>query len=246
MVALARVRRMLTPVRDDTLSVVRVGADGSVALSNGSSLIAREIEVLRLIAQGKSNREAAQSLFLSINTVEYYATRIYEKLGARNRTEAATLAIGLGILRIDSVSASAGDKTMEVQAASPARTALLSSGDHLLGRAAMQAFRVIVRRAAIAAVGVALFLAGLLALRIPDSVRDVLSAGAPERHCVAEAIAFEPGRPRPTADPPSRPKAVCFDTPQEVAAYLGFDPYLPEDQLQRLRQLMQQLTPIPR
>jgi len=242
-VALARVRRMLTPVRDDTLSVVRVGADGSVALSNGSSLIAREIEVLRLIAQGKSNREAAQSLFLSINTVEYYATRIYEKLGARNRTEAATLAIGLGILRIDSVSASAGDKTMEVQAASPARTALLSSGDHLLGRAAMQAFRVIVRRAAIAAVGVALFLAGLLALRIPDSVRDVLSAGAPERHCVAEAIAFEPGRPRPTADPPSRPKAVCFDTPQEVAAYLGFDPYLPEDQLQRLRQQQQQLTP---
>jgi len=242
-VALARVRRMLTPVRDDTLSVVRVGADGSVALSNGSSLIAREIEVLRLIAQGKSNREAAQSLFLSINTVEYYATRIYEKLGARNRTEAATLAIGLGILRIDSVSASAGDKTMEIQAASPARTAVLSSGDHLLGRAAMLAFRVIVRRAAIAAVGVALFLAGLLALRIPDSIRDVLSARAPERHCVAEAIAFEPGRPRPTAEPGSRPKAVCFDTPQEVAAYLGFDPYLPEDQLQRLRQQQQQLTP---
>src|SRR3989304_1031294 len=185
---------MLASVRDDALSVARSNPDGSVALSNGSSLIAREIEVLRLIAQGKSNREVAQSLFLSINTVEYYATRIYEKLGARNRTEAATLAIGLGILRIDSVSASAGGKTMEGQAALPARAALLS-------------------------------------------------AGAPERHCVAEAIAFEPGRPRPTADPPSRPKAVCFDTPQEVAAYLGFDPYLPEDQLQRLRQQQQQLNP---
>src|SRR3972149_96698 len=119
-VALARVRRMLTPVRDDTLSVVRVGADGSVALSNGSSLIAREIEVLRLIAQGKSNREAAQSLFLSINTVEYYATRIYEKLGARNRTEAATLAIGLGILRFGFVSGRAGGQTIETAASLPA------------------------------------------------------------------------------------------------------------------------------
>src|SRR3989337_1387528 len=108
-VALARVRRMLTPVRDDTLSVVRVGADGSVALSNGSTLIAREIEVLRLVAQGNSNREVAQSLFLSINTVEYYATRIYEKLGARNRTQAGLAALRLGLLDDALAPTTAGD-----------------------------------------------------------------------------------------------------------------------------------------
>src|SRR3972149_6493918 len=182
-VALARVRRMLTPVRDDTLSVVRVGADGSVALSNGSSLIAREIEVLRLMAKGKTNREVAQSLFLSINTVEYYATRIYEKLGARKRTEAATLAIGLGILRIDSVSASAGDKTMEIQAASPARTAVLSSGDYLLGRAAMLAFRVIVRRAAIGPARPARLSGRSRPRRPRPRVPSFRRPRAPERHC---------------------------------------------------------------
>src|SRR3989304_5898344 len=145
-------------------------------LTQRQARLAPEIEVLRLIAQGKSNREAAQSLFLSINTVEYYATRIYEKLGARNRTEAATLAIGLGILRIDSVSASAGDKTMEIQAASPARTAVLSSGDHLLGRAAMLAFRVFALRAPRAAVRGPWFPAALRSPRLPRSIRDVLSA----------------------------------------------------------------------
>lgn len=48
----------------------------------------REREVLRLVAQGLSNREIADRLHLSVQTVKVYLTRIFHKLGVRNRTEA--------------------------------------------------------------------------------------------------------------------------------------------------------------
>ncbi len=52
----------------------------------------REVEVLRLIAVGKSNPEIALALVLSINTVERHVTHILQKTGAANRTEAAVYA----------------------------------------------------------------------------------------------------------------------------------------------------------
>jgi len=45
----------------------------------------RELEVLRLIAQGLSNQEIAQRAFLSVKTVEANLTRVYRKLGIRSR-----------------------------------------------------------------------------------------------------------------------------------------------------------------
>jgi len=60
------------------------------------SLTAREKELLPLLRQGLSNKQIAQSLYLSVRTVENHLASIYEKLGVSSRTEAAVLAIQKG------------------------------------------------------------------------------------------------------------------------------------------------------
>jgi two-component system nitrate/nitrite response regulator NarL len=57
-----------------------------------ASLTAREEEILRLVAEGRSNKEVARALDLQEKTVKHHMTRILEKLQVRNRTEAALLA----------------------------------------------------------------------------------------------------------------------------------------------------------
>jgi len=46
-----------------------------------------ERRIAELVAQGRSNKEAAAALFLSVHTVESALTRVYRKLGVRSRTE---------------------------------------------------------------------------------------------------------------------------------------------------------------
>jgi DNA-binding CsgD family transcriptional regulator len=58
----------------------------------------RELEVLRLIAQGLSNREIAEKLFVSENTIKTHASRVFDKLGAKRRTQAVQLAKEVGLL----------------------------------------------------------------------------------------------------------------------------------------------------
>jgi DNA-binding NarL/FixJ family response regulator len=55
-----------------------------------AELTPREVEVLRLLAAGKSNREIAAELVLSIRTAERHIANIYEKLGAHGKTARAT------------------------------------------------------------------------------------------------------------------------------------------------------------
>jgi LuxR family maltose regulon positive regulatory protein len=57
----------------------------------------RELEVLQLIAQGLSNQEISQRLFLALDTVKGHNRRIYEKLGVQRRTEAVARARELGL-----------------------------------------------------------------------------------------------------------------------------------------------------
>jgi ATP/maltotriose-dependent transcriptional regulator MalT len=68
------------------------GSEVGLRLSNGSTLSDRELQVLMLIARGLTKREIAGTLYLSVHTVEYHATHIYQKLGVRNRTEAGRAA----------------------------------------------------------------------------------------------------------------------------------------------------------
>jgi DNA-binding CsgD family transcriptional regulator/pimeloyl-ACP methyl ester carboxylesterase len=59
-----------------------------VASPNSESLSAREVEVLRLLAAGKSNQQIADELVISLNTVNRHVSNIYAKTGAANRAEA--------------------------------------------------------------------------------------------------------------------------------------------------------------
>jgi DNA-binding CsgD family transcriptional regulator/pimeloyl-ACP methyl ester carboxylesterase len=68
------------------------GRSGSLALSQ------REVEVLRLLAAGKSNQQIAEALVISVNTVNRHVSNVYAKTGAANRAEAATYAARHGIV----------------------------------------------------------------------------------------------------------------------------------------------------
>ena len=58
----------------------------------------REREILELIANGMSNREIAEKLFVSENTVKTHSSRLFDKLGAKRRTQAVQLGKELGLI----------------------------------------------------------------------------------------------------------------------------------------------------
>jgi non-specific serine/threonine protein kinase len=64
----------------------------------GDPLSAREREVLQLIAQGRTNREIAQSLFVTEHTVKYHVTSLFNRLNVTSRAEAVARASALGLL----------------------------------------------------------------------------------------------------------------------------------------------------
>lgn len=64
-------------------------------------LTMRELDVLRLVAEGASNREAALSLGVSAKTVEAHLSSVYGKLRVRSRTEAVVTAVRDGIISVD-------------------------------------------------------------------------------------------------------------------------------------------------
>jgi DNA-binding NarL/FixJ family response regulator len=55
----------------------------------GAPLTARELEIAQLVAGGATNREIAETLFLSPKTVERHVSNALKKIGARNRTQLA-------------------------------------------------------------------------------------------------------------------------------------------------------------
>jgi DNA-binding CsgD family transcriptional regulator len=81
---------------------VAVPAASSFALDEGSlrelTITPRELEILELIASGMSNREIAEKLFVSENTVKTHSRRLFDKLGAKRRTQAVQLGKELGLL----------------------------------------------------------------------------------------------------------------------------------------------------
>ena len=63
-----------------------------------AGLTQREVDVLRLVAVGKSNREIADNLVISLRTVAHHVTSILNKANVSNRTEAAVYAARLGLV----------------------------------------------------------------------------------------------------------------------------------------------------
>lgn len=58
----------------------------------------RELEILALIASGMSNREIAEKLFVSENTVKTHSSRLFDKLNAKRRTQAVQIGKELGLI----------------------------------------------------------------------------------------------------------------------------------------------------
>lgn len=82
----------------DYLQRVRAGSDKESFFG----LTERERDILKLIAQGKSNQEIADLLVISVSTVQTHRTHIMAKLGLHSRTELVKFALRRGIISLDS------------------------------------------------------------------------------------------------------------------------------------------------
>ena len=78
-------------------SVPSTSGDGERAVEQVSNLSSREVEVLRLLAAGKSNPEIAKELFITRNSVQNHVSSILIKTNLANRTEAAVYARDHGL-----------------------------------------------------------------------------------------------------------------------------------------------------
>lgn len=84
-----------TIVKETIIKEVPVPASGPFVVDEARvgqfGITARELEILGLIAAGLSNREIADRLFVSENTVKTHSSRLFDKLGAKRRTQAVQI-----------------------------------------------------------------------------------------------------------------------------------------------------------
>jgi DNA-binding NarL/FixJ family response regulator len=90
------VMKLVRRLADETGPGIEPATETSAEIPAGP-LTEREIEVLRLLPEGKTNREIAAELHLSLSTVKKRLERIISKLGVSDRTQAAVKAIELGL-----------------------------------------------------------------------------------------------------------------------------------------------------
>ena len=89
----------MRPLMEKVAAVQRqMGTSGQTAPVYPDGLTEREVDVLRLIASGKTNQEIGDELFISARTVANHAANIFSKTGAANRAEAATYASRNGLV----------------------------------------------------------------------------------------------------------------------------------------------------
>jgi DNA-binding NarL/FixJ family response regulator len=101
---------------DELCRAIKAAAAGQVQLSpqaaarlvrevrapeSPEALTERETEVLRLLAQGKANKEIAAALAIGENTVKTHVSNVLEKLGVQSRTQAALYAAQIGLVALD-------------------------------------------------------------------------------------------------------------------------------------------------
>jgi DNA-binding NarL/FixJ family response regulator len=77
-------------------------AAGGAGADPYDSLTDREKQVLKLVAEGKSNKEVAEVLGISVKTAMSHREHVMEKLGVHNRTELVRFALKQGVIRVDS------------------------------------------------------------------------------------------------------------------------------------------------
>ena len=84
--------------RFDPIAIPRVQFENHPTCATKEALSARELDVLRLVAAGYSNREIAKALFLAEGTIKNYVSEILSKLEVRDRTRAVLKAITNGLV----------------------------------------------------------------------------------------------------------------------------------------------------
>lgn len=93
---------LVSGIRDVHLGRKRIPPEVAAQLAehmSEESLTARELEVLQLVANGSRNRDIAERLFITEETVKVHMKHLMEKLGAKHRTEAVAIAVRRGILQ---------------------------------------------------------------------------------------------------------------------------------------------------
>jgi len=90
-------RPSLHPDVQQHLMCEMAGKPSSSQAPPHASLTQREADILRLIAEGRSNKEIATALFLTEGTIKGYVSTIFDKLGVEDRTQAALYAVKHGL-----------------------------------------------------------------------------------------------------------------------------------------------------
>jgi DNA-binding NarL/FixJ family response regulator len=96
-------RELLEAIRQVHAGKKRIPPEVATRLAehlSDEALTAREIQVLRQVAGGNRNRDIAQQLFISEETVKVHVKHIMDKLGASDRTEAVAIGIRRGIIQL--------------------------------------------------------------------------------------------------------------------------------------------------
>lgn len=94
------VRLGAVPLREELDTLIRRGrlADSPSAADRVPALTARESDVLRLLARGRTNRQIGEELFITGKTASVHVSNILAKLGASGRTEAVAIAYREGLV----------------------------------------------------------------------------------------------------------------------------------------------------
>ena len=96
-VAMSGSGNVLSPRVIQNLFDEQLGGTYENGRRNEYSLTQRENDILARLAEGRSNRDIAQSLFLSEKTVKAHLAAVFRKLGVTNRTQAAMMAVQMGV-----------------------------------------------------------------------------------------------------------------------------------------------------
>ena len=84
--------RMAHKVKNLEEEIAKLQSQSSANRVYPDGLTQREVEVLRLVAQGKSNQDIADDLHIALNTVARHLSNVFNKIGSQNRAEAAIYA----------------------------------------------------------------------------------------------------------------------------------------------------------